>query len=152
MVRSEYKHHMLGVWVFDFAQQDGNRQAYPCRMFVAGEAPVARRTTGSASRPVVAARKGRPRPRESTEKSWEGKGGCRRTSRTRAAAGQVSVEGGARADRVGSGGRWGSEGRRWVAVPKERALLPCGRGGLPVEGEGGAPPPATLPDGGAASC
>ena len=103
--------------------REGTRQAYPCRMFVAGEAPVARRTTGSATRPVVAARKGRPRPRESTEKSWEVKGGCRRTSRTRAAAGQVSVEGGARADRVESGGRWGSEG----AEGKERALLPCGR-------------------------
>jgi hypothetical protein len=23
IVRSEYKYHMLGVWVFDFAQQDG---------------------------------------------------------------------------------------------------------------------------------
>jgi hypothetical protein len=53
--------------------REGNRQAYPCRMFVAGEAPVARRTTGSATRPVVAARKGRPRPRERTEKSWEGR-------------------------------------------------------------------------------
>jgi len=89
--------------------------------------------------------------RENEQRS-RGKGGCCRTSRIRAAAGQGSVEGGARADRVGSGGRWGSEGRRWVAVPKKRALLPCGRGGLPVEGEGGAPPPATLPDGGAASC
>jgi len=37
--------------------KEGNRQAYPCRMFVAGEAPVARRTTGSATRPVVAAAK-----------------------------------------------------------------------------------------------
>ena len=50
--------------------------------------------------------------------------------RTRAAAGQGSVEGGARADRVESGGRWGSEGRKMgrgaegaglVAVSKEKA-------------------------------
>jgi len=33
--------------------REGNRQAYRCRMFVAGEAPVARRTTGSgATRPA----------------------------------------------------------------------------------------------------
>ena len=103
--------------MFDFAQQEGNRQAYLCRMFVAGEAPLARRTTGSATRPLVAAMKGRPRPRERTENSWEGRGG-------RAAAGQGSVEGegGARADLVESGRRRGSEGRRRVAVPKER---PC---------------------------
>jgi len=85
-------------------------------MFVAGEAPVAPRTAGSATSPVVAARK-EDRGREKEQRS-RGKGGCCRTSRTRAAAGQGSVEGGARADRVESGGRWGSEGRRWVAVPK----------------------------------
>ena len=31
------------------------------------------------------------------------------------------MEGGARADRVESGGRWGSEGRRWVAGRKRTA-------------------------------
>ena len=33
--------------------REGNRQAYPCRTLVDGEAPVARRTTGNATRPVV---------------------------------------------------------------------------------------------------
>ena len=46
MVRSENKYLTLGIWVFDFVQRDGkgregNRQAYPCQMFVAGEAPIA---------------------------------------------------------------------------------------------------------------
>jgi hypothetical protein len=51
---------------------EGNRQAYPCRMFAAGEAPVARRTTGDTTLRVVDPRRGRPVPRERIEKSWEG--------------------------------------------------------------------------------
>ena len=46
------------------------------------------------------------------ERRSRGKGGCCRTSRIRAAAGQGSVEGGARADRVESGGRWPLGDRR----------------------------------------
>jgi hypothetical protein len=39
--RSEYKNHT--VWVFDSARRmgrEGNGRAYPCRMLIAGEAPV----------------------------------------------------------------------------------------------------------------
>jgi hypothetical protein len=55
------------IWVLDFAQQDGkgregNGRAYPCRMLVAGEAPD-EELAGGATRPVAAARKGRPRQR-----------------------------------------------------------------------------------------
>ena len=80
MVRSENKYLTLGIWVFDFVQRDGkgregNRQAYPCRMFV----------------------------------------GCCRTSWTRAAVGQGSVEDwraphGSTASRAASGVAKGGDG------------------------------------------
>jgi hypothetical protein len=85
-------------------------------MFVAGEALVARRrrTTGS---PVVAARNGRPMPRERTQKSRERNG----------AAAPAGLE-----LQLGEGAWWvahgptawrparaeGSERRRWVAASR----------------------------------
>ena len=72
--------------------REGSRQAYPSRVFVPREATVARRTT---------------------EKSWAGRVLPHQPECwTRAAAGQGSVEGGARADRVESGGRWPLGDRR----------------------------------------
>ena len=108
--------------------REGNRQAYPCRMFVAGEAPVARRTTGSAIHPVVAARKERPRPRERTNKSWEGKDRKVLPHQPDSSCSWAGERGGrrrgARADRVASGGRWGSEGRG-NGLRCRRASLRC---------------------------
>ena len=141
MVRSEYKYYMLGFGCLISRSRrgrEGNRQAYLCRMFVAGEAPVARRTTGSATRPLVAAMKGRPRPRERTEKSWEGRGG-------RAAVGQGSVEGegGARAEGRPRGERQAQGERREETGrgAEGAALLACCRVlVLPVKAEGTAAP------------
>jgi len=114
---------------------EGNRQAYPCRMSVAGEAPVARRTTGSATRSVVAARKGRPRPRERTEKPWEGRVlphqpdsscGCagerggRRTARPRGERRAL----GERREEMGRGAEGAGLVAVWAGCPsKEKALL-----------------------------
>jgi hypothetical protein len=53
MVRSEYKYHKIGVWVLDSAQRDGEGRGIgrhtPCRIFVAGEVPVARRRVSKVS-------------------------------------------------------------------------------------------------------
>jgi hypothetical protein len=91
-------------------------------MFVAGEA-LARRTTSSATRPVVAARKGRPRSRKNTE--VVGKDGAAAPDRLELQLGKGVSGAGARADSVESGARWGrgeevgrGGGRRWVAWMK----------------------------------
>jgi hypothetical protein len=113
MVRSEYKYHTLEVWVFDFAQQGWEGRGIGRHTPVGCSLDEPRAAQLALSSPLGKEDRGREKEQRS-----RGKGGCCRTSRTRSAAGQGSVKGGARADRVESGGRWGSEGRRWVAVPK----------------------------------
>jgi hypothetical protein len=104
---------------------EGNRQAYPCRMSVAGERPSLdeqRAAQLALSPPLGKEDRGREKERRS-----RGKGGCCRTSRTRAAAGLESVEGGARM----LGERREEDGSRC------RRSGPCCRVGvLPVKGEG----------------
>ena len=122
MVRSEYKYHMLRVWVFDFAQQDGregNRQAYPCRMSVAGERPSLDEQRAAAQLALSSppGKEGRG-PRGRTDKSWEGGVLPHQPDSSCSWAGERGGR------RTGAGG---AKGGRWVAVPKERALLPCQR-------------------------
>jgi hypothetical protein len=74
----------------------GNRQAYPCRMFVAGEAPRPSTNNGRRNSPCR-----RPYERKTRGRGQRrrGKGRCCRTNRTQAVAGQGSVVGGARVER-----------------------------------------------------
>ena len=62
--------------MWDFARREGEGEgsgrAYPCRMPVAGEAPREEPREEGATRPVVAASKGRDRERE-REKSGDGR-------------------------------------------------------------------------------
>jgi hypothetical protein len=110
MVRSEYKYHTLGVWVFDFAQHDGKggqKVGIPYRMFVAGEAPVARLTTGSALALSSPQETKTEAERENTE--VVGKEGAAAPAGLELQPGQGSVDAGALAG--GAKGE-GSRGRR----------------------------------------
>jgi hypothetical protein len=148
MVRSEYKYHTLEVWVFDFAQQgwEGRGIGRHTPVGCSSSLDEPRAAQLALSSPLGKEDRGREKEQRS-----RGKGGRCRTSRTRAAAEQGSVERGARADRVESDERWGSEGRSWVAVPKERALLPCGRVARQRR-RNCCSAAGYLPDGGAVSC
>jgi hypothetical protein len=68
----------------------GNRQAYPCRMFVAGEAPSPSTNNGRRNSPCR-----RPYERKTRGRGQRrrGKGRCCRTNRTQAVAGQGTVVG-----------------------------------------------------------
>ena len=118
MVGSEYKYHTLGSRM----GRERKRQAY--RSWCSS---IAKRPSLDEQRAAQftlwspLGKKDRGQGKEQISRGKGRTGRCCRTSRTRAAAGQGSVEGGAQTDLLES------EWRRWVAVPKERELLLCGR-------------------------
>ena len=92
MVRSENKYLTLGIWVFDFVQRDGKGIGRHTLVRCSSPAkPPSLNEQRAAQLALLSPLGKEDRGREKEQRS-RGKGGCCRTSWTRAAAGQGSVE------------------------------------------------------------